>query len=131
MNTNPILVVDDDSEDLELIKMVSDELGIDNQLLLFKTGKEMMDYLHHAQVKPALIICDINMPGQNGYEVKTQLDTDERIVYKHISFVYLTTTASEESIAMAAKFAVQGFYTKPTDYKELRQTLETIFKRFT
>lgn len=130
MNKNPILVVDDDRDDLELIRIVADELKIENQLLLFDTGKKMMDYMLGAQVKPALIICDINMPEQNGYEVKLQLDTDERIAYKHISFVYLTTTASEESIKMAANFAVQGFYTKPTDYRELRQTLESIFQRF-
>jgi CheY-like chemotaxis protein len=131
MNNNPILVVDDDPEDLETISMVAAELNINNPLMLFRTGKEMMDYLHSTEIKPALIICDINMPEQNGYEVKMQLDSDEDIPYKHISFVYLTTSAADETIKMAARLAVQGCYTKPSDYRELRQTIETIFKRFT
>jgi len=131
MNKNPILVVDDDAEDLELMRMIADELNLNIPILYFQTGKEMMDYLHSAQIKPALIICDINMPEQNGYEVKMQLDSDETIPHKHISFVYFSTSAADEHIHMAARLAVQGFYKKPTNYQDFRQTIKTIFSKFT
>lgn len=131
MNNNPILVVDDDAEDLEIIRMAVEELNINNPLLLFRTGMQMMDYLHSTQIKPALIMCDINMPGQDGYEVKKQLDADDTIQHKHISFVYFTTSAADEHIHMSARLAVQGFYTKPTNYKAFKQTIKTILHKFT
>jgi len=126
MEENPILIVDDDQEDLDLIQEVVTELHITRPVRFFTSGDELQAYLQAEEVAPFLIICDVNLPNGDGFSVKKKIADDETLKYKGVPFIYWSTAASEKQIQFAYDLPAQGFFIKPTNFKDLCSTFKTI-----
>jgi len=124
----PILIVDDTSEDQDLIREVCSRLHINNRLLFFDDGKEVLDYLREEREQPFLILCDINMPGVGGLELRKLINNDDRLRPKAIPFVFLSTCALQSEVNTAYSMTVQGFFEKGSDFEKLRHRLYLIFE---
>ncbi|HYH15705.1 MAG TPA: response regulator, partial [Flavisolibacter sp.] len=87
-----ILVVDDDSDDREIMNEAFQMQGSSDHLIL-ASAAEVFTYLQlveNDEDLPRLIITDLNMPGISGYELLQALKGMQR--YKHIDvFVYSTS----------------------------------------
>lgn len=125
---SPILILDDDQDDLNMLRDAAHDLGITRPILYFQTAPQLIGYLRLAPVKPFLIICDINMPIQNGFELKEQLNSDQQIPHKNIPFFYWTTGTSRDYINTAIKLNIDGYYLKPLEYSKLKETFALIIK---
>lgn len=68
MNTQPILVVDDEPQNLAVMRQI---LSNDYALVYARNGEEAL--LAVEKHKPSLILLDIQMPGMDGYEVCKKL----------------------------------------------------------
>jgi CheY-like chemotaxis protein len=64
MEENPILIIDDDQDDLELIKQAAEHLRLSRPIYYFKNGDQLQDFLQTSPLSPFLIICDVNLPGR-------------------------------------------------------------------
>jgi CheY-like chemotaxis protein len=121
-NNSPIIVIEDDDDDQKLLSDVILELNLQNELKIFGETKSAFEYLLN-NGQPFLIICDINLPLQNGIEFKRQIDQDPVLWKKSIPFVFLTTNPQPATILSAYhELTVQGFFQKPHSfaaYKEL------------
>ncbi|HVX25324.1 MAG TPA: response regulator [Parafilimonas sp.] len=126
MNQSSILVVDDDSEDLEMIEEAFKQLNITRPVQYFKTGDELLNYLKSSNVSPFLIICDLYLPGETGFEIKERLTADEQLRYQAVPFIYWSTSASEKQIQHAYDLPAQGFFFKASNFNELCDTLKII-----
>lgn len=71
---------------------------------------------------PDLIICDINMPKMNGYEVYKSIQQNETT--NIIPFIFLTAKAEKEDIRYGLRLGVDDYVTKPFDFDELLTTIE-------
>ena len=60
--TGPIIIVEDDYDDQELLKEVFTELKVPNILRFFSSCIEAFNYLLTTIERPFLIISDINVP---------------------------------------------------------------------
>lgn len=123
---NPILVLDDDVDDLELIEEAGKTLQIPNQFLFFKDGEELRAYLHQSAVSPFLILCDVNMSKSTGFEVRKLLMDDAAVKYKSVPFIFWSNHASEKQIQYAYDLPAQGFFFKSENFKSLCATLQII-----
>ncbi len=45
MNRKPIIVIDDDDEDLEFILEAFSELNIENEIIVFNDGLKILEYI--------------------------------------------------------------------------------------
>lgn len=45
MNKKPIIVIDDDNDDLELIQQAFSELNIDNEIIVFDDGFKFLEFI--------------------------------------------------------------------------------------
>lgn len=126
MKDNPILIVDDDLEDLDLIKEVVDHLNIERSIHYFKSGVELENFLQTSSTAPFLVICDVNLPEEDGFAIKKRISLNKELKYKAVPFIYWSTDASEKQIQYAYDLPVQGFFFKPSNFKELCETFETI-----
>jgi CheY-like chemotaxis protein len=121
--TGPIIIIEDDPDDQEMIHRVLSKLNLENELKKFYDGEEALNYFLHTTEKPMIILCDINMPLMNGIELKQNIESNEMLRKKSIPFIYLTTTANADQIAKAYNLTVQGFFAKGQSYGELKETL--------
>jgi CheY-like chemotaxis protein len=120
----PIILVEDDTDDQELIAEIIKGSPGGNPLRIFQNGKEAFDYLRTSTDRPFLIICDVNMPVMNGLEFRQQIHENEDLKSKEIPFIFLSTTEDKKVVDKAYELAVQGFFTKPHDFHELKNILE-------
>lgn len=113
-----ILLVDDDSYVLEALKksLNWEQIGIENVYTaqsVKKAKKIIGDVLIH------ILICDIEMPKENGFELLKWIKEKKYI----IKDILLTSYAEFKYASEAIKYNCYAYALKPIDYKELEQLL--------
>ncbi len=71
---------------------------------------------------PDLIICDIMMPGMDGYETLYMLSQNEST--KNIPFIFLTAKAEKSDVRMGMNQGADDYLTKPYDEMDLLKAVE-------
>ena len=122
----PIILIDDDLDDQEIMQEVLRGLNIHNPLLFFKNGKDAETYLRTTPHLPFLILCDINMPVMNGLQLRAAIEADPVLRKKNIPFIFLSTTGNPNVVRQAYSFTVQGFFQKKSNLHELSENLKMI-----
>ena len=128
MNTNPIYIVDDDSEDQEIIAEAVKELGLKNELRFFFNGDDILNELKTNKVVPFIIISDINLPRMDGFELREKILQESSMSDKTIPFIFWSTTASEAQVKHAYELSAHGFFIKGRTFKELKEELGEIVR---
>lgn len=126
MNTAPILIVDDDSDDREFLQLAWKELDFPNALLFFDHAEAVLQYLLEEKQAPFLIMCDVNIPKMDGFALKAKLLEDTRTNYKSIPFVFWSQEVSKAQIQKAYDLSVHGFFVKDSRFEDIKQSLVDI-----
>jgi len=115
-----ILVIDDDEAVREIIVDILEHQGYD-----VETADDGWDGVVHARTSlPELILCDIDMPGLNGYEVLDKLRHDP--LTATIPFIFLTGYAVDISdFRRGMDEGADDYLTKPFKPVELVNAIET------
>jgi CheY-like chemotaxis protein len=124
--TGPIIIVEDDQEDQEVIAEVLRSIGVTNSLNFFDNGKLALEYLLETTDRPFIIICDINMPIMNGLELRDEINKNEYLTRKSTPFIFYTTHAEKHAVERAYLMSVQGFFQKPSTITEMQELLQQI-----
>lgn len=102
-NKKIILVVDDDSDLLELSVVSLSAKGF--EVLQARDGKEAMEWLDRKGDEISLVLLDIVMPVMDGFEVLEQMQENEK--YRKIPVIVSSNLESDddkqESFALGAK----------------------------
>ena len=122
----PIIIVEDDKEDQEVLAEVFAELKIENEIKFFKEGTSVLAYLRTTTDKPFIIITDINMPMMNGLELKAEIHKDDYLRKKSIPFIFLSTTDGSRIIDKVYQLEVQGFFQKEFSYEAVSNQIKLI-----
>ncbi len=69
VKNGPIIVIEDDRDDQELLKEIFEELASTHVLKFFNSCLSAFEYLLSAAEKPFLILSDINLPAMTGLEL--------------------------------------------------------------
>ncbi len=122
-----ILLVEDNDDDVVLIKESLTESGLVNILQVARDGEEAMAFLrctgeYKSAARPGLILLDINMPKMNGFEVLEEVKADP--VLKQIPIVMLTAGSGDEDVIRAYRQGACSFIRKPVSLDEFRNTVK-------
>lgn len=127
MNTNgPVIIIEDDTDDQELLGEVFAKLNYGNKVMYFSDGVEALEYLNRTDVIPFLILSDINMPKLNGFELRSKIHTDAQLQVKCIPYLFFSTSSTQKAVVDAYSMSVQGFFLKQDTMEELEKTIKTI-----
>jgi CheY-like chemotaxis protein len=127
MKQGPIIIVEDDADDKEILSDILKELGIHNKLVWFTESYEAFNYLKATPEQPFIIMSDVNLPGENGIEFKKRIDADPQLREKSIPFVFYSTAVNQKSVNDAyTKMTVQGFFQKSSSYEEAKNIVKLI-----
>lgn len=74
--------------------------------------------------RPDLVLCDVNMPHMNGYELLTAL-RDAHPEFDDTPFVFLSALADRKDIIAGKKLGADDYLTKPVDFELLQVTVES------
>jgi len=76
---------------------------------------------------PDLILCDILMPGFDGYEVLRILSENEKT--NHIPFVFLTSKTEKDDIRKGMILGADDYLLKPFEEHELLESIESRLRK--
>jgi CheY-like chemotaxis protein len=127
-NSNPIILIDDDVEDIEFFKQGFKELGIPNVILVFNDGDKFYDYISTTDNNSFFIFCDINMHRIGGFQLKQKIFDNEELRLKCIPFLMMSTTGAPDSILEAYSLNVQGYFIKPNTIAGIREMFNIVVK---
>lgn len=118
-----ILIIEDEKELLENISEIFAEDGY--EVLKSSSGEEGVELAR--KYLPDIILCDILMPGIDGYEVKNLVSEDEKTA--SIPFVFLTAKSSSDEILAGLKLGADDYIVKPFKAVELLSTVKKRLSR--
>jgi CheY-like chemotaxis protein len=119
------LLADDDADDKTLFCEALSEIDPSIVCHTASDGNEALAILSERQInKPNIIFLDINMPVMDGWQclgkIKAQADN------KDIPVIMYSTSSYQRDIELALESGAFCFFTKPSDYRELRNILRLI-----
>jgi CheY-like chemotaxis protein len=124
----PVIIIEDDQDDKELLEEVFKKLNYSNQLLFFKDGEEALIFLNEMSVIPFLILSDINLPRLDGFALREKIKLDAKLQLKCIPYLFFTTASTQKSVVDAYSLSVQGFFIKQNNMAELEKTISVIME---
>jgi len=124
----PIIVIEDDMDDQEILQEIFLNLGYNNKISYFIDGNEALDYLNRTEVQPFLILSDINMPKLNGFELRNKVFNNTQLQEKCIPYLFFTTGANKKAVSDAYAMSVQGFFLKPATIPLFQETIRKIIE---
>ena len=126
--TGPIVIIEDDIDDQEILSKIYKELEYKNELLFFDDSVKALEYLIDTDIEPFLVLSDINMPKLNGMELRDKIHNNEDLRLKSIPYLFFSTSAEQKNVIDAYSRSIQGFFVKPSTYDKLKKILVTIIE---
>jgi len=122
LKQSPILLVEDNGDDIELTLMAFDKARITNPVVVAHDGVEALEYLfgegRHAgrdtREQPVVVLLDLKLPRLGGLEVLERVRHDERTRY--IPVVILTTSREQDDLIRASDLHANSYVRKPVDF---------------
>ncbi len=118
-----ILIIDDDVVLNPLLVRFLTQNGYQADAAL--TGCEGLNLAQRE--KPDLVLCDLDMPGMNGYEVLASIRANDRL--SDLPVVFLTGRAEPRQIREGMNVGADDYLTKPVDPDDLLKTIQTRLAR--
>jgi CheY-like chemotaxis protein len=122
----PIIVIEDDYDDQDLLRETFQALKVPNELLFFNRCLKAFRYLKTMLAQPFFILCDVNMPEMIGTEFRKLIFEDDELRKKSIPFIFFTTSDNKKTIEKAYEYSVQGVFVKPATTLELKMMMKCI-----
>lgn len=117
---NKILIIEDDAELRELMReSLADR---EFEIIVAESGQDGVEKAQ--KYLPNAIVCDITMPGLDGFEVLKILRQD--FTTAMIPFIFLTAVKSEEQRAYALKLGAKNYLNKPCTVQELQDAISMV-----
>ncbi|QMW04082.1 response regulator [Spirosoma foliorum] len=130
-NHGPIIIIDEDEDDRELVSTILNQIAPDTQIIFLENGQQLLDYLEKTDQLPFLIISEIFTPILNGLEVMERLNQLSALKSKAIPFILLTSPVDKHLVEEAYKVHVQGIFEKKPSLEEMKVQLQAILDYWT
>ena len=127
-NSGPVIIIEDDIDDQEMLEAVFHDLEYPNEVIFFSDGYKALEYLNAEERNPFIILSDINMPKLDGFELRKKIKQDASLQLKCIPYIFFSTAVNQQAVIDAYSESVQGFFIKQNTYKELTKTITCIME---
>ena len=125
MRQKPVLLADDNENDVMLMKTAFESAGISEPLVVVRDGQDAVAYLSaeggYANREvfpwPSLLILDLNMPRMNGFDVLRWLK--DRNQNGGLNVVVMSSSHEESDVQQALGLGADDYRVKPNDFHDL------------
>jgi CheY-like chemotaxis protein len=131
-NQFAVLLVEDDLNDIFLVRRAFKRAEIPNPLHVVTDGAEAIHYLHgegkyadrQLYPLPRLIVMDIKMPRKTGFEVLEWVKSDN--VLKRIPVIIVSSSDQTADINKAYELGANAYMIKPVNFKSVESLFQSI-----
>jgi two-component system response regulator len=120
MNNKPILLVDDNPDDVTFTLRAFRQNNISNEIVVAADGEQALQILLPENAarafQPALVLLDLKLPKIDGLEVLRRIRADPRT--QSLPIVVLTTSSEDADIASSYRLGANSFVRKPVVFSE-------------
>jgi signal transduction histidine kinase/DNA-binding response OmpR family regulator len=120
MNSQNIVLVIEDNDDIRNFL----RLGLEPKYRVFEAVDGESGIERATQIIPDIIICDIMMPGKDGFEVTKTLKKQEKT--SHIPIILLTAKAGLETRIGSLEIGADAYVPKPFSSEELKARIKNL-----
>ena len=132
MTTTPILLVEDNSDDVLFMQRAARRAEIVNPITVAPHGIAAIDYLsgnsqfadRSKHPLPCLVLLDLKLPYKSGLEVLEWIRSEKSL--KKLPVVMLTTSAENADVERAYELGTNGYLVKPSNMNNLVGILGSI-----
>jgi DNA-binding NarL/FixJ family response regulator len=122
MQTGAIWFIDSDTDDHDMVREVWKDLKLTNELVFLESAEATLKRLAEVPVSPFIIICEVNLPKIDGFDLREQILATNSKKFKSVPFIYWSTDASEAQITKAYDLSAHGFFIKEGSFEEIKKT---------
>ena len=126
-DTDPIVLVEDNEDDIVLTRRALSRNKIGNPLVIARDGAEALELLlgaNGASINPAIILLDLQLPKVDGLSVLRRLREDPRTTLTPI--VVLTSSKAEQDIVAGYNLRANSYIRKPVDFDQFTEAVRQI-----
>ena len=132
MNTNYILLVEDNPSDVRLTRRALEQSHITNPLVAAEDGREALDYLfalgayagRDVTDLPRVVLLDLKLPKVDGLEVLRQIRANERT--RRLPVVILTSSQEQQDIMAGYELGANSYVRKPVDFAQFVEAVRIL-----
>ncbi|HET7228677.1 MAG TPA: diguanylate cyclase [Longimicrobium sp.] len=117
-----VLVVDDLPDNVEILRARLESRGY--QVATASNGEEALAVVHSDP--PQLILCDVMMPGIDGYEVSRRIKQDDKLPF--IPIILVTALGETEHIVQGLNTGADDYIAKPYHFNELEARVRAMLR---
>jgi len=112
--TKKILLVEDDENDVYLIKEAIEKLEIDVELEVCSDGREFSKRIEGVDDIPHLILLDLNLPFIPGQELLERLQEDP--IWRKVPVCILSSSKAHQDVILTYSRCANCYIAKPIDF---------------
>ncbi|MEV4640545.1 response regulator [Actinoplanes sp. NPDC049548] len=120
MSEGPILLVEDNPDDVMFTLRAFEKNHIQNDIVVATDGEQALNHLFpedgRAALRPALILLDIKLPKVDGLEVLRRIRGADRTAA--LPVVVLTTSSEERDIVESYRLGANSYVRKPVIFSD-------------
>lgn len=131
MNEVEILIVEDNSSELELTLYALKKHNIANHIVVLRDGAEVIDYLFGKENEalppakiPKLILLDLKLPKLNGIEVLRRIKSAPRL--RAIPIVVMTSSRQDQDLEECYRLGVNSYLVKPVNFDQFTEVIRQV-----
>jgi CheY-like chemotaxis protein len=129
MSACKILIIDDDTDDIEILAEAFAQSGV-SSVHYVHTGMQAFIYLQQFEGKeelPKLIVTDLYLPGIRGDQLLADLKRMDK--YKHIHVIVLSSSKTQQEIERYLEMGAADYLVKPTSYSDYVQVAKAMLEK--
>jgi two-component system response regulator len=124
----PILLVEDNPDDLELTQLALREAKVANGLVVARDGVEALDLLFRdaqgGPLRPVVVLLDLKLPRIDGLQVLERIRSDART--RDLPVVVLTSSDEEEDRHRSYALHANSYVRKPVDFDRFQAAVRQL-----
>jgi len=131
MDALPVLLVEDNPNDIELTLRAFNKCAIANPIVIAHDGVEALDLLlatgacaGRPPLLPAVILLDLNLPRLDGLEVLRRLRAEPRT--RLLPVVIVTTSVEDDDRLKGYENGANSYIRKPVDFAAFARVVATL-----
>lgn len=131
-----MLLAEDDANDELFVRRAVEHVAAKVVVMTVPNGEDAIAYLtgtppyddRNLYPFPNLVVLDLKMPRKTGLELLLWMQENPGVV--NVPVVVLSGSIFKEEHQEALRLGAAGFFSKTTDYNELKETVRQLITRF-